>query len=63
MKSFLVEVEIPYKTYVVVTARKAGGAIAQLETDAGWHEAFRYHEDVDLRFQQDGHKVVSVKEA
>jgi hypothetical protein len=62
MKSFMVEVEITYRTCVMVDARKPGGAVEKLQTDDGWHDAFRYHEDVDLRFQQDGHKIVNVRE-
>lgn len=48
MKTFMVEVEITVKRYVVVNARKPNGAIERLSTDEGWTEANRYGDETDI---------------
>jgi hypothetical protein len=45
MKTFAVEVEITKKVLLFVEARRPGGAEALVQTEEGWSEATRYHDE------------------
>lgn len=45
MKTYAVEITVPVKRTLFVEARRPGGAIDKIYTEAGWDEAVRYADD------------------
>ena len=65
VKTFAVTVVVPVERTYYVQARKAGGAVAKLQTEEGWREATAYEEPDEwtpLRYPKDA-EVTRVREA
>lgn len=64
LKGYVVEVEVTSKVHLLVSARKPNGAAEKIQSEEGWREATRYHEDDKLprRFNSSTMKITDIRE-
>lgn len=65
IKTFMVEVEVTTKHYLLVEARRPNGAAERLQTDEGWRRATAYQEDEGLPswWNPNTMKITDIREA